>query len=213
MRKIFVLIMVAVLGSASVMAQEVNTSHWENQRNSLSISAGYVSGFWLMKEVLFGWIGPAASHSRKSHYYGNYGLQYYYQVRSFCRVGAKFNWEGEDYDMWTGKKDDATAVKEGKTMNHTLSLMASVQFTYFNREHVQIYSGVDAGVGTYLTDTRYLPGHSDSDGKTHTLDASWLPAFNLTPIGVAFGSWRVYGYVETNIGMEAFAKLGLGVHL
>ena len=203
----------AVLCSVSLMAQEVQTAYWENQHNSLSISAGYASGFWLAKEVLFGWIGPAASHARKTNYYGNYGLQYHYQINSWCRVGAKFNWEGEDYDMWTGKKDDPSAVKEGVTFDHTLSLEASVQFTYFNRPYVQLYSGLDAGVATYITDTRYLPGHTSSNGKNHSLSASWLPAFNITPIGVAFGSWRVYGYVATNIGMEGFIKAGLGVHL
>ena len=211
MKKIFVLMMAAVLGSASLMAQEVQTAHWEDQRNSLSISAGYVSGFFFSK-LLVAWIGPAASHARKTDYYGSYGLQYHYQVNSWCRVGAKFNWEGEDYDMWTGKKDDASAVKKGVTFGHALSLVASAQFTYLNREHVQLYSGLDAGVGTYISDVKYLPGHTDSDGNTHPVNATWLPAFNLTPIGVAFGSWRVFGYVETNIGYEAFAKVGLGVH-
>ena len=112
MRKIFVVMMAAVLGSASLMAQEVQTAHWEDQRNSLSISAGYVSGFFFSK-LIIAWIGPAASHARKTDYYGSYGLQYHYQVNSWCRVGAKFNWEGEDYDMWTGKKDDETAEKKG----------------------------------------------------------------------------------------------------
>ena len=226
--------MAAVLGSASLMAQEVDSISTESaqtsetiqpveylagdpapfyyqQRNSLSISAGYVSGFFFSK-LIIAWIGPAASHARKTDYYGSYGLQYHYQVNSWCRVGAKFNWEGEDYDMWTGKKDDETAVKKGVTFGHTLSLVASAQFTYFNREHVQIYSGLDAGVGTYISDVKYLPGYEDSDGNTHPVNATWLPAFNITPIGVAFGSWRVFGFVETNIGYEAFAKAGLGVH-
>ena len=114
--------------------------------------------------------------------------------------------------MWTGKKDDASAVKKGVTFGHALSLVASAQFTYLNREHVQLYSGLDAGVGTYISDVKYLPGYADSDGNTHPVNATWLPAFNITPIGVAFGSWRVFGYVETNIGYEAFAKVGLGVH-
>ena len=175
-----------------------------------SVVAYGLNGFF--SKLIIAWIGPAASHARKTDYYGSYGLQYHYQVNSWCRVGAKFNWEGEDYDMWTGKKDDASAVKKGVTFGHTLSLVASAQFTYFNREHVQIYSGLDAGVGTYISDVKYLPGYADSDGNTHPVKATWLPAFNITPIGVAFGSWRVFGFVETNIGYEAFVKVGLGVH-
>ena len=212
--------MAASLSCASVMAQEsanateISSSdnylpqdsvpYYQAQRNTLQISVGLFSGFWAVKQ-LFAWIPAAAGHSREWNYYGNYGLQYYYQLNWYCRVGGKLNWEIDAYDIY--ESSDADAKKKGVTRNNTVSLVASVQFTYFNRPRVQVYSGADVGVGVHFANTRYEPGFSGSDGE-----AVWLPALNITPVGVAFGSWPVYGYVETNLGYDAILKAGLGCH-
>lgn len=180
--------------------------YWRQKPNTLQISAGWISGFWNMK-MLFAWIPAAAGHSRNWDYFGNYGLQYYYQLTWYCRLGGKMNWEIDAYDIYESKAEDAK--KKGVTRNNTVSLVASVQFTYFNRPYVQIYSGLDVGVGAHFANTRYEP---DYTGDKQQPQGTWLPAFNITPIGVGFGSWPVYGYVETNLGYEGYVKAGLGVH-
>lgn len=180
--------------------------YWKLKPNTLQISAGWISGFWNMK-MLFAWIPAAVGHSRNWDYYGNYGLQYYYQLTWYCRLGGKLNWELDAYDIYKDKSD--TAQKIGVTRNNTVSLVASVQFTYFNRPYVQIYSGLDVGVGAHFANTRY---EKDYTGEKKQSPGVWLPAFNITPIGVGFGSWPVYGYVETNFGYEGYIKAGLGVH-
>ena len=213
MKRGFICVLIALLscaGSCAYASGRYESDHWQEHRNSLSISGGYVSGFWLAKSII-AWIPAAASHSRNWDYYGNYGLQYYYQLNSWCRMGTKATWEGDQYDIYESNKTDAN--KKGETTNHTLSLVASVQFTYVNREHVQVYSGLDLGAGVFFTSTKYEPGYSSSSNTSANWDGAFLPAFNVTPLGVAFGSWRVYGYVETNIGYDAFAKIGIGVHL
>ena len=48
---------------ANLQAQE---SPWQDNPNSISISGGTVSGFFLMKS-LFSWIPAAAGHSTKTH--------------------------------------------------------------------------------------------------------------------------------------------------
>lgn len=209
MKRTFLLSLIALLSLSTIQAVE---PAWQENPHSLSISAGAVSGFYLAKS-LFSWIPVAAGHSQNVKYYGNYGLQYYYQTKRWCRVGVKGNWEGDFYDLYTAKKDDPKALKKGVTFDHAVSLVASAQFTYLNNEHVQLYSGLDAGAAAYIKDTRYEAGYDDGKGNSHPVQVTWLPAFNLTPIGVAFGSWRVFGYFETNIGYEAFAKIGLGVHI
>ncbi len=232
MRRILTIILTAVLSSAAVIAQEVDTltvvtvpaepvltadtiqpteylapdpaPYYKQHPHSLQISAGLFSGFWVVKQMVE-WIPAAAGHSRNWNFYGNYGLQYYYQFNHYCRLGGKINWELDAYDIYESKAEDAK--KKGVTRNNTASLVASVQFTYLNRPRVQLYSGVDLGVAAHFANTKYEPGFTGEDGK-----ATWLPAFNLSPLGVAFGSWPVYGYVETNIGYDAILKAGLGVH-
>ncbi|MBR6116690.1 MAG: hypothetical protein IKP93_04355, partial [Paludibacteraceae bacterium] len=139
------------------------------------------------------------------HFFGNYGLQYYCQMNRWCRIGAKANWEMDGYVVNNSSKADA--VRIGYTTNNTVSLVFSTQFTYLNRPKVQLYSGADVGAGLHIMHTRY-------DDKSKPAEDNIVPlfAFNLTPIGVAFGSWPVYGYVETNLGYDALIKAGVGVH-
>lgn len=218
MKKIIAICMVALLATTSLYSQEVNSDAWawDTNRHTVSISAGPVSGWYLMEKVLFGWIVDAASHAQNGQLFGAYGLQYHYQCLPWLRSGFKVSWEGEGYDICNKSKDsDGNAVytRKGYAVSQNAALMGSVQFTYLNRAHVQLYSGLDFGVGAYIRDERYDEGYSNSEGKTHPVTASWLPAFNITPIGVAAGGERVFALAEVNLGYESLVKVGIGFHL
>ena len=206
MKRIFVFLIAATLSCLSMTSRAASkdSGHWQDKRSTLQISAGYISGFWAAKQLV-AWIPAAAGHSREWKFYGNYGLQYYYQTNWWCRVGVKAVYELDGYKLYTSKKEDG--VMKGFCTNHTFTLMPSVQFTYLNLPFVQLYSGLDVGASAYLRHTRYEPGYS---GEENNL--VWLFALNITPIGVSFGSWPVYGFVETNLGYDAVVKAGLGVH-
>lgn len=229
-KRFLLFIVAAVLSSTAVMAQEVDTltavtlpaltpeqivdtmptaaveevPYYMQKRHTLQVSAGYISLFYYGK-MAFMWIPAVAQHGTNWHFFGNYGLQYYCQMNRWCRIGAKANWEMDGYVVNNSSKADA--VRIGYTTNNTVSLVFSTQFTYLNRPKVQLYSGADVGAGLHIMHTRY-------DDKSKPKEDNFAPlfAFNLTPIGVAFGSWPVYGYVETNLGYDALIKAGVGVH-
>lgn len=239
MKRFLLFIVAAVLSSTAVMAQELDTltavtvpaetivpaepvltadtihatdylapdpaPYYLQKRHSLQFSAGYVSAFFIGKLVGFLWVATAAQHGNNWHFFGNYGLQYYCQMNRWCRIGAKANWEMDGYVVNSSSKADA--VRIGYTTNNAVSLVFSTQFTYLNREKVQLYSGADVGAGMHIMHTRY-------DDKSKPAEDNIVPmfAFNITPLGVAFGSWPVYGYVETNLGYDALIKAGVGVH-
>lgn len=230
MKRILLFLVAAVLSSTAVMAQELDSltavtlpalapeqivdtmptaaveevPYYLQKRHTLQVSAGYISLFYYGK-MAFMWIPAVAQHGINWHFFGNYGLQYYCQMNRWCRIGAKANWEMDGYVVNNSSKADA--VRIGYTTNNTVSLVFSTQFTYLNRPKVQLYSGADVGAGLHIMHTRY-------DDKSKPKEDNFAPlfAFNLTPIGVAFGSWPVYGYVETNLGYDALIKAGLGVH-
>ncbi|MBR3408578.1 MAG: hypothetical protein IKG86_07030 [Paludibacteraceae bacterium] len=230
MKRILLFLVAAVLSSTAVMAQEVDSltavtlpalapeqivdtmptaaveevPYYLQKRHTLQVSAGYISLFYYGK-MAFMWIPAVAQHGTNWHFFGNYGLQYYCQMNRWCRIGAKANWEMDGYVVNNSSKADA--VRIGYTTNNTVSLVFSTQFTYLNRPKVQLYSGADVGAGLHIMHTRY-------DDKSKPKEDNFAPlfAFNLTPIGVAFGSWPVYGYIETNLGYDALIKAGLGVH-
>lgn len=169
-------------------------------RNEISTSIGTVSAFGgifdMFKVVIEGVAnGLSKNYRTDTKFIGTYGLDYYYQVNSWCRPGAKVVYEGLTTSVY-----DTTNVLVNHYNTSTLSIMPSVQFSYLNRKYVKLYSGLDLGVA-FIFD----------DNKQNSSVSSTLFAFNLTVLGVRVGNDRIFGVVETNIGMDALIKGGFGV--
>ena len=208
MKRILCLVVLATTLSLSTRAQE--EYHWNDFRHSLSITAGCPSGYWAFRGLLVDIWVSAFDHAANSKYYGAYSLNYHYQCLWWLRAGFKAAWEGDSHDIYAEK--EKTNMK-GHSFGHTVTLMPSCQFTYLNRRYVQLYSGIDVGVGVMMRENHYINGYTDGNGKTDNLSYSFLPAINITPIGVCFGNERVYGLAEINVGADAIFKGGIGVHL
>lgn len=169
-------------------------------RNEISTSIGTVSAFGgifdLFKVVIEGVAnGISKNYKTDTKFIGTYGLDYYYQVNKWFRPGAKIVYEGLTTSIY-----DTTGVLVNHYNTSTLSIMPSVQFSYLNSKYVKLYSGIDLGVA-FIFD----------DNKQGSSVSSTLFAFNLTPIGIRVGNDRIFGLVETNIGMDALVKAGFGV--
>jgi len=166
-------------------------------RNEISVSAGTISGFGAVFDlfkVLIEGIGNSFSHrGTDTKFIGTYGMDYYYQVNPWLRPGAKFVYEGLSTTI-----TDSTGVVN-KYYTSTISVMPSVQFSYFNKKYVKLYSGFDIGVTNI------------SDNNKNTSNSSTILGLNLTLLGIRVGNEHIYGVVETNIGMDAILKAGLGV--
>ena len=160
-------------------------------RNEISTSIGTVSAFGgifdLFKVVIEG-VGNGLSKNYRTDtkFIGTYGLDYYYQVNKWFRPGAKIVYEGLTTSIY-----DTTDALVNHYNTSTLSIMPSVQLSYLNRKYVKLYSGIDNKQGSNTSSTFF--------------------AFNLTVLGVRVGNDRIFGVVETNIGMDALIKGGFGV--
>ena len=169
-------------------------------RSEISTSIGTVSAFGgifdMFKVIIEGVAnGLGNNYKTDTKFIGTYGLDYYYQVNKWFRSGAKIVYEGLTTSIY-----DTTDALVNHYNTSTLSLMPSVQFSYLNRKYVKLYSGIDLGVA-FIFD----------DNKQGSSVSTTLFAFNLTVIGVRVGNDRIFGLVETNIGMDALIKAGFGV--
>lgn len=160
---------------------------WMARRQSVSISVGlpsiYATGFGRHSWDFYIPAAGASSSPRSEIFCGAWAVDYGYNLLRWLRLGA-----GVTYECWAGK-----------AQTHDMSLTARVDFTYINREHVVLYSGLSAGIGMHLE--HYTNGD---------IEGMYLPAVNVTPIGLNFGSRKVYGLVETNIGSASVLRVGIG---
>ena len=166
--------------------------------NEISVSAGTVSGFGAVVDVLkivIEGVGNGITHNKAdTKFVGTYGIDYYYQVNKWLRPGAKFIYEGLSTTI-----SDSTGTVVNHYYTSTISFMPSVQFSYLNRKYVKMYSGIDLGL-TVLFDNNKQNSNSQP-----------LFGFNITLVGIRVGNDRIYGLLETNIGMDALIKAGFGV--
>ena len=169
---------------------EVPEYDWMDYRHSFSLSVGLPGlystamgkhswDFYIAKTATGGSTTP-----RRDFFCGAWAIDYGFQALRWLRVGLMAS-----YEYWMGT-----------SMNtHDAALLAKVDFTYINREHLRLYSGVGLGVGTHIE--KY------SDG---TIAGRYLPAVIGTPIGLNVGSPKVYALIETNVGSASFLRVGVG---
>ncbi len=196
-----IIVMALVIFPQFLFSQESEMENYPH--NEISVSAGTPTGFGsfvgLFKAIgegIAAGIGKSEYHTKHT---GTYGIDYYYQMNSWLRVGGKAVYEGYNTTV-----NDTLGVVVDKYNISFVSVMPSVQFSYLNKKLVKLYSGVDLGASFILCPDK------KEDGTPYT-SCQAIFAFNIVPIGIRVGNDKVYGLVETNLGYDAFIKAGIGV--
>lgn len=183
-RPLFTIVLLAL--AVALFADEYD---WQQRRHSFNVSVGLPS---LYSTIIGGhswsfYIAPPSTNpsgnSNAEIFCGSYAAEYGYNILRWLSIGAQLN-----YEYWTGGY---------RTTD--VNLLAMVNFTYINREHITLYSGLGTGVGLHI-DKR----------ANGAIEGTYLPSFILTPIGLRAGNEKVYGMVETNIGAGSCIRVGIG---
>ncbi len=180
-------------------------------RNDIGISAGPISGYGaaisLVSAIFVLPISAIAGKGMDIKLSGCYGLHYYYQVKPWLQVGAKVTAESMAFVNY---KDSAKTKIDTRNDIVFLNITPSVKFTYLNRPWVRLYSGIDAGLGISISGNKNSSSsETEDDSSTKSSGNPCYFAFNITPIGISVGK-GFFGMVETNIGSDAFIKVGIG---
>lgn len=97
---------------------------------------------------------------------------------------------------------------------HNILIMPSLRFSYLNRPHITLYSGLDIG----LLIVRRTPERIMNSDIGVLLDPTCLlhnrtdvfSAFQLTAFGVKAGAKHWFGSFELGVGIKGFVNLGVG---
>lgn len=229
--KRFFLFAAAAVCSLSVMADD-----WTND---ITVSAGPFSGpnfvfSYYINDIIANTQAAGRVAVEDVSYVGSYSFNWHKQLKSFLAVGLKATYEKNSCNLYSTDTRPAVVAAVGGTHAfvghsdiHLATAMASVQFTYVNKPLVKVYSGIDLGVGLGIwkrsevwdKDVPQVAQDADPELKrvveirdkyNNGTDLYFLPAFDITPIGVKVGT-RVYGLAEINIGLDALVKVGIGV--
>lgn len=122
-------------------------------------------------------------------------LSYHYRVAKWCWIGGSL-----------GHTHLGSHTMPERNDEH-FNLLAELRFSYLNRKHVTLYSGLGLGIG-------FMVGHPYKQIDLATYEER-VPHYHysslqLTAIGVRAGSKHWFGTAELGFGARGFATLGVG---
>lgn len=154
-------------------------------RNRVGTLANYYPEVWLQNQVYFGNVYTSCPIT----------LGYRFRVLKWLWVGGDVSYCG----FFGAFKDRYTDQKVGDYRDHFISIMPAVRFSYLNRDHFTLYSGIAGGFAL-----EYCKSYPDYKAHNNHL------AFQLTLLGVSAGSQRWFGFAELGCGFKGYVNAGFG---
>ena len=156
-----------------------------SHRNRIGTEPNYFPEVWLQRQISCGNIYSTCPIT----------LGYRYRVLKWLWVGGDISYCG----LYGTFRNLDTDQKVGVYRDHFISIMPAVRFSYLNREHVTLYSGIAGGYALEY-------GKSYPDYKFHNNHI----ALNCTLFGVSAGSQRWFGFAEIGWRFKGYANAGFG---
>lgn len=191
MKKIISVLILVALTAVTAKAQKQNLTGYDNYKDEITLSYGYVSStqtIYTFANILAG-IGVAVGGG-KINKIASYGVPYIEYMRHIGNGRNAFG-TGLSYEYMMAEFTDKNN-NPSRSGLHALCAMAAYKVMWFNRPHCGMYTHLAAGVMGFI-----------SNG------ARILPAFQVDLVGIDFGGERVRGFAEIGFGMQGSIKAGL----
>ena len=190
------LVVAAVISPLLIMAQSVSAEAKGELESSPSLKHEVRIGWGdMMFETMafhdspsHNWASPESidpnytTTDRINHHYtGHFFADYHYNALPWLAVGGQIDFEGI---FWQETTYDAKHIQIGAISNiasYNTLIMATVRFTYFHSQLVNLYSGLGLGVGI-------------ASDNSNAVEAG--AAFNLNLFSVCVGNDRWFGSLE-----------------
>ena len=202
--------------------------HWNADksfyRHELRLGVSDHFGFlyrWARQYTTLNYGGESLScASTDYHFTPVVSLDYHYRATKWLWLGLSTGYSFMKEKLYPGNVISPDAFYWNCKEHHFL-IMPSLRFSYLNRPHVTLYSGIAVGVlinrgNRYYGDLSKLPefvpaasawGLLPAELPDHTSAGS---AFQLTAFGVKAGAKHWFGSFEAGFGIKGIVNLGVG---
>lgn len=187
MKKILVMLVVALMTTMNVIAQD-DTQH------EIGVYYGFASASDVLS-IITSSISAAAGD--QSSFFGPIGVEYYYHVSPVVAVGGLASYATCKAEDKKTKKDDLT--------ESFITIMPSVKFNWLRSNGFGMYSSLSAGLMFLSVSFDDSVKAADPDAKEET-KAKFM--FHATALGVEFGG-NLRGFAELGFGEKGLLCAGL----
>jgi hypothetical protein len=154
----------------------------------------------------------------KMYHFGSYNLKYNYHFNRKHSIGMSFSWVGKHVDIYwhypaTGgglfTPNRPAITVEGSGWVHYFTFQGNYRFTYYRKDNVSLFFGVNYGATLYLRDKEILPEKEVTFllGSVSNARQISAPAFHLTALGIEVGEKNVFN-MELGVGTQGILQIG-----
>lgn len=173
---------------------------------------------WARLYTTLNYGGSLGCASTDYHFTPVVSLDYHYRAAKWFWIGLSTGYSFMKEKLYPGNVVSPDGFHWDCKEHHFL-IMPSLRFSYLNRPHVTLYSGLAVGVlinrgNRYYGDLSTLPefvpaawGFLPAELPDHTSAAS---AFQLTAFGLKAGAKHWFGSFEAGVGIKGLVNLGVG---
>ena len=141
------------------------------------------------------WLNP--SYECRTNVTPLFSFSYHYRLRKWLWIGATQTFSDVYQNIISPEGDIETRLNE-----YAISTILDVRFSYLNRKHITLYSGLGLGLMLKGYDSRY-------DGNYFLGGVSITSVYQLTAFGVKAGSGHWFGNLELGCGYKGFISGGV----
>lgn len=141
------------------------------------------------------WLNP--SYECRTNVTPLFSFSYHYRLRKWLWIGATQTFSDVYQNILSPEGD-----LETRTNDYGISTILDMRFSYLNRKHLTLYSGLGLGLMLKGFDSWY-------DGQYHPSWVNLTSVYQLTAFGVKAGSGHWFGNLELGCGYKGFISGGI----
>lgn len=198
MKKLFMMVVVALMTTLSVNAQSDEPRHEIGLSYGLGASAvfdglGYGLGNGIFDSL-------SGSETKTKEDIGTIGLEYFYHLNNpRLAVGAIVAFAHYDDDIVKKKDND---IKLGERTRDYFTVMPAVKYDWVHKDHFALYSKVGAGIMIHKYDEK------DFEVNNHNKGTDTFFMYQVSFVGLEFGK-KVRGFFEAGVGEQGIILGGV----
>lgn len=146
------------------------------------------------------WLWDSDVHYRYAdqHIVGTFTGGYLFRLQKWLWLGGEVGFSAS----YRNRYDVNTLLRNGRSSTLYISVLPMVRFSYLNRPHVHLYSGLSLG-NMIILYSEHGTGES-SDPEIYPFVSG-----HMTFFGVSFGGRNLRGTIETGWGIKGLLTVGL----
>lgn len=184
-------------------------SNAQSKKGDVEFSLGYgaLSAPKIMNEAIdllrmVGTLGTDYETNKST--YGPLSLTGSYAVTNKFKLGVALTIERDKSELWSKSLNGNNQKKQGDINVDSYGFMASGSFSYVNKEYLQLYSGLAAGVCIRRESFDKEPTSSmEEESSSYTRFA-----YQITGIGIRLGG-KLAGFAEVGYGYKGIVSTGI----